>query len=433
MIASFVLCCSPLVPQTEHGFVPLFDGRTLDGWTTRGGRYDGNASWSVEDGALVGRPNAGGEGGLLYTARAYTSFVLRLDAKLDYPFDSGVFVRMAPEGRGAQITLDHREGGEIGAIYSDGFLMHNERGSALFRPNDWNELEVRCTGFDLHLVFTLNGETITDYKVRSGQFGGGYASAGLIGLQVHGGGGDEGEVRFRNVRIRELPVFGDELFEPADPSRPEILAPTSEAATAGWRSMFDGKSLAGWKVAGRTDRYLAKDGVLTFLARDGAGELQTDEDFTDFRLCLEFKIARMANSGIFLRAARDGSNPAFSGCEIQILDDFNWEVVTGTRLEPWQFTGSLYGSVSPGDRSALRALGAWNLFEIQYQGPRLAVALNGRTLYDVDTLAIQSESGEPFAKRVKTGFIGLQHHGSEHVASETTVEFRNLFVQPLPL
>src|SRR4030095_1182860 len=104
------------------------------------------------------------------------------------------------------------------------------------------------------------------------------------------------------------------------------------------------------------------------------GELLSREDFRDFRLRLDFRIARMANSGLFLRAARDGSNPAFSGCEVQILDDFDWESVTGTKLKPWQFTGSLYGSVPPGDRGALRALGEWNTYEVLYQGARLAGA-----------------------------------------------------------
>jgi hypothetical protein len=88
------------------GPVQLFDGQSLRGWVTRGGRYDGNARWSVEDGCIVGRQGPGGEGGLLYTEKRYTSFEFSLEVKLDYPFDSGVFLRMAPEGKGAQVTLD---------------------------------------------------------------------------------------------------------------------------------------------------------------------------------------------------------------------------------------------------------------------------------------------------------------------------------------
>ena len=43
------------------------DGATLNGWTTHGGRYDGNARWTVEDGAIVGRQGPNRAGGLLYT------------------------------------------------------------------------------------------------------------------------------------------------------------------------------------------------------------------------------------------------------------------------------------------------------------------------------------------------------------------------------
>jgi hypothetical protein len=137
----------------------------------------------------------------------------------------------------------------------------------------------------------------------------------------------------------------------------------------------------------------------------------------------------MANSGLFLRAARDGSNPAFSGCEIQILDDGDWERVTGSKLAPWQFTGSLYGAVPAGEK-LLHPPGEWNTYEILYRGPRLAVALNGRLLYDVDTLALAPESGAPFAERAKTGFIGLQAH-SGAVDGEASLWFRNLMVERL--
>jgi hypothetical protein len=408
---------------------PLFDGRSLQGWVTRGGHYDGNARWSVEDGCIVGRQGPNGEGGLLYTEKRYTCFELRLEVKLDRPFDSGVFLRMAPEGKGAQVTLDWREDGEIGAIYSDGFLAHNEGGAAKFRRDEWNELRVRCTGFDMHIQAWLNGEELVDYALAAGSPG--FAPTGLIGLQVHGERGDTGAARFRNIRLRELPVFDLGLLTNIHEMKSGLVGLDADAERQGWKPLLDRKTLAGWEVQGEPECYRLENGVLSFLAKGGGGHLFTTEDYQDFRLRFDFRISRMANSGLFLRAARDGSNPAFSGCEVQILDDFNWESVTGSKLKPWQFTGSLYGAVPPGDRSALLPLGNWNTYEVLYQGARLAVALNGHTLYDVDTHALVPESGEPFAKRAATGFIGLQHHGAENVNDEVMVAFRNLFVQRL--
>ena len=421
------LASAPCWAQESGESTTLFDGESLTGWVTTGGRYDGHASWSVEDGAIVGRQGPGGVGGLLYTQKKYAAFELEFETRIDYPFDSGVFLRMAPEGKGAQITLDYRPGGEVGAIYSDGFLQHNEAGTDRFKRDDWNHVRVRCTGFDMHIECWLNGDSLVDYRIPTGSRG--YAPTGLIGLQVHGARDDEGAARFRNIRIRELPLFGDGIFAEDDRGVIALRAEPDATGAPAWRALFDGDGLEAWEVAGEADRYEVRDGVLAFRAAGGGGHLLTTEDFTDFRLRLDFKQSKMANSGVFLRAARDGSNPAYSGCEVQLLDDFHWEAVTGTTLEPWQFTGSLYGAVPPGDRAALRPLGSWNTYEILYQGTRLAVALNGSTLYDVDTTEL--EATPPFAERAATGFIGLQHHGAQNIDAETMIWFRNIWVQPI--
>ena len=415
----------------EQGFQSLFDGESLSGWVTRGGRYDGNAAWSVEEGAIVGRLGPESAGGLLYTERPYTAFVLRFETKIDYPFDSGVFLRMAPEGKGAQITLDYRPDGEIGAVYSDGFLQHNEEGVDAFRRDAWNQVEVRCTGFDMKIQCWINGTLVTDYELPANSKG--YAPTGLIGLQVHGGRDDPGAARFRNLRIRKLPIFEGSHFEANSPLEGQDsagLERISDAGrAAGWKALFNGRDLDGWEIAGETDRFRVDAGVLTFLARGGGGHLFTSDDYRDFRLRLDFQLSRMTNSGLFLRAARDGSNPAYSGCEVQILDDFNWETVTGSTLKPWQLTGSLYGAVAAGEHGMLNGIGEWNTYEVLYVGTRLAVALNGRTLYDVDTATVGGKP--PFVQRAPTGFIGLQHHGSAHLEDEALVRFRNVFVQSL--
>lgn len=412
--------------------IALFDGKTLDGWVTKGGRYDGNASWTVEDGCITGRVNEKGEGGLLYTAKPYTSFDLELDVKMDFPFDSGIFVRMAPEGRGAQVTLDWRADGEVGAIYSDEFLQHNTSAKSTFKKDAWNHVRVRCTGFDMHLEVWLNGEKITDYQLPEASKG--FAPTGLIGLQVHGDRDDprENKVQFRNIRLRALSMFGEDVLGGDARTGAQL---TEAAAKSGWKSLLARDSLDGWEPvseafggAGSSNGYAVRDGVLSIPAR-GSGYLRTRDDFADFRLHMDFQLAEMTNSGLFLRGTRDGKNPAYSGCEVQILDDFNWETATKSKLEPTQFTGSLYASVAPGTKGVLRPIGEWNTYEVLYKGSRLAVALNGVTLYDVDTREVPGEP--PFAERAKTGFIGLQRYGSPDVKSDVALRVRNLFVQRL--
>ena len=153
-------------------------------------------------------------------------------------------------------------------------------------------------------------------------------------------------------------------------------------------------------------------------------------DYRDFQLRLDFKTTRRANSGLFLRGARDGSNPAYSGCEIQILDDFHWEEDTNSKLQPYQFTGGLYGAVAPGPKDALRPLGEWNTYQVTYQGSRIVTVLNGKVLYDVDTFELKQ--GKPFAERAQTGFIGLQRHGpAGALDGDVYAWFRNLYIREL--
>jgi len=416
-------------PQLGEGdSVALFDGETLEGWTTRGGRYDGSARWSVEEGAIVGRQGAEKAGGLLYTERQYRNFIVSLETRIDYPFDSGVFLRMVPPGggKGQQVTLDFRPGGEVGAIYADGFLEHNPDGAERFRRDAWNEVVVRCVGRDAHVTAWLNGEVLVDYETPPGTAG--FAEAGRIGLQVHGG-EDAPETQramFRNVRLRELPDFDEALFAVDDHG---FLSPTEAAAAAGWMSLFDGRSLHGWKALPAPEAYHVEDGLLVMRAGAGDGWLATERDYRDFELRLDFRLARMANSGLFLRGARDGGHPTSSGCEVQILDDFHWEEVTGTTLKPYQHTGGLYGVLGPAVGDAQRPLGEWNTYEVSYEGSRLAVRLNGHLLYDVDTLEVPADP--PFAQRAATGFIGLQLHAPQQAGSGDFAWFRNLFVREL--
>ncbi len=134
---------------------------------------------------------------------------------------------------------------------------------------------------------------------------------------------------------------------------------------------------------------------------------------------------------MFLRGDRAGGDPAWTGCEVQILDDFHWEERTKSQLKPWQFTGSLYGSVPPA-KHALKPLGEWNTYAIEYRGPRIQTLLNGVELYDVDTHTVSVPEGHlPFEKRATTGFIGLQRHASDGIQGDAYAWFRNIWVRPL--
>ena len=85
------------------------------------------------------------------------------------------------------------------------------------------------------------------------------------------------------------------------PDRPRELPPTE--AEAGFTSLFDGKSLAGWSlIGGKGEGYGVKDGVL-YCAKGGGGKLLSDKEYSDFVLRFEFKMPpEGSNNGLGIRA-----------------------------------------------------------------------------------------------------------------------------------
>lgn len=428
-----------LEAQDDAGeWTTLFDGETLGGWTESGGRYDGDADWTVEEGAIVGREAEGARGGLLYTEAEYDDFEFECDVKIVAPFDSGIFVRMKPDERGAQFTLDDRPGGEICGIYSDGWVFHGTGGTEAWRTGEWCKVRVRCTGDPMHLVAWIDGERVLDYRMPEGY--GEFAKTGKIGVQVHGNMNDpeDAAVRFKNVRVRE--IEREESFARASDGQLEL---TEAGEAAGWESLFDGATLDGWVPLGSDadeislERgleagYRARNGELQALMSGSSGAIRTSRsDWEDFELRLDFRIAKLANSGLYLRSLDDGTNPSFNGCEVQILDDFHWEEASGSKLRPYQFTGGLYGAVAP-SKSALRPIGEWNTYHVYCVGTRMHCALNGTILWDVDTRTLEPSQGEPFSERAKRGFIGMQRHGAAGATdAEVGAAFRNIFIREL--
>ena len=225
----------------------------------------------------------------------------------------------------------------------------------------------------------------------------------------------------------EEPPESREAFTEAADGR---LVLTDIGRAEGWISLFNGRDLEGWEPSGGTtsEDYVVIDGELRFPREGKDGYIRTAADFEDFELVLDFKIAFMCNSGLFLRGDRAGGNPAFSGCEVQILDDFNWEKVTSSTLKPYQLTGGLYGSVPAAER-VLRPLGEWNRYRVRYVGSRIRVELNDTLLYHVDTHEVAGDP--PFTERAPRGFIGLQRHAPAQVRDEHYACFRNVWVRPV--
>ncbi len=162
---------------------PLFDGATLEGW-----RPVGHAVWKVEDGCIVGTPDAQSRHGDLVTEDEYADFDLDVTFRVVWPANSGIWFRWA-DGKGYQLDILDMPAAKAytGSLYCDGkmFLAANPDPS-IVRRDGWNR--GRITAIGDHIVVLLNGRKMAD--VHDTTF-----RRGAIGFQVHPG--DE----FRNMKI----------------------------------------------------------------------------------------------------------------------------------------------------------------------------------------------------------------------------------------
>lgn len=175
---------------------------------------------------------------------------------------------------------------------------------------------------------------------------------------------------------------------------------------AGFVSLFDGRTLAGWR--GATEGYTVVDGTIQCLPEKG-GNLLTEKEFSDFELRMEFRLPPGGNNGVGLRAPAQG-HVATEGIEIQVLDNTAEKYKT---LAPYQYHGSVYGLI-PAKRGYLREVGAWNEQTILMIGRKITITLNGDTIVDGDldeALKNGAMDGKehPGANRVM-GHIGFLGH-----------------------
>jgi hypothetical protein len=212
-----------LSAEGEEGFKSLYNGKDLKGWVQRGGQ----AKYRADGDCIVGTTVPGTPNSFLCTERDYGDFILELEFKVDPQLNSGVQVRSQYVEEGKEVksagkTVKGRKGGgtvfgyqvEIdpdvkrgrlwtGGIYDEARrgwlydLKKNDKARKAFKPGEWNKLRIECRGDSLKTW--LNGVPAADLKDSA-------TPSGFIGLQVHGVGKRKEplEVRFRNIRIKEL-------------------------------------------------------------------------------------------------------------------------------------------------------------------------------------------------------------------------------------
>ena len=374
----------------EEGFVPLFDGKSLNGWT----RHGGEATYAVEDGVIAGHFQDAKRNTFLCTDKAYGDFILRLEFKLEGG-NSGVQFRSAvrsnPDKSETVFGYQAEIAGEadrVGRIYDEGrrgfkfdriWLDNTATGTlaasaAAYKKGDWNKMEIQCVGPSLRTW--LNDVPVVN--IFDGE-----ALSGFIGLQVHAVKNPDGKVcaSWRNIRIKEL-------------------------GTSRWSPFF---------VKGADGKYALKDArfVLpedwSFNEAEGYlvgkhqpsekrdGLVVSDKNYNDFIVRVSYQLFG-GNSALYFRA-EEVNTP-------WLLKGFQNEIAGGAKDSAlWHTAGDKTkgrGWVAQDDAliTKIRNPKGWNTTCTAAYGDRIVEILNGQRTFDII---------DPLCE--KSGKVGLQLHG----------------------
>lgn len=225
--------------------------------------------------------------------------------------------------------------------------------------------------------------------------------------------------------LNALPTDRPLERRPAPPAKPQNVLTDAEKR-AGWKLLFDGKSigeLVNFKGTGPVRGWEAIDGALVRTG-DG-GDLVTKAQYGDFELSLQWRVPEAGNSGVFFHVADEGNYVWESGPEMQILDN---DAHPDGR-NPLTSAGSNYALQAP-PRDLTRPVGMWNDARLVVIGSRVEHWLNGEMVVAYDLWTDEwkaSVAASKFAKmpnygKPKKGRIAFQDHGDR-------VEFRNVKVR----
>lgn len=198
---------------------------------------------------------------------------------------------------------------------------------------------------------------------------------------------------------------------------------TSAEKGAGWKLLFDGTSLNGWRGYKKSDaaatRWRVENGTLTIPSNDGrdtrgALDLITTDTYDQFELSWEWKISEGGNSGVKYFVLEDMD--AAIGHEYQIIDD---ERHADAKIGGERQTAAFYDVLTPSKRP-MKPAGEWNHSRIIVSGAAVEHWLNGIKVlsYQLDSPALRAAVTDSKFKEVarfgklNKGHILVQDHGN---------------------
>ncbi|HKM83559.1 MAG TPA: family 16 glycoside hydrolase [Candidatus Acidoferrum sp.] len=276
--------------DAQGGWIQLFDGKTLFGWTSGGG-----GQWRVVNDTITADS---GDSGYLRTNTVFADFILHCDFRLHTEGESGIILRSDtkgnPAGSGYKLQINNRD-----TSFPTGSLAgYLKAAKAQAAPGAWHTFEVEVTGD--HFRVKLDGTQAVDGNAHRSKLG-------AIALQFVKG----NPVEFRNIQLKPLslqPIFnGQNLFGW------KIVNPTGANAEKRGKisSMLMGQSGPDWAV---------ENGAIH--VKKGPSQLENGSLYDDFILQLAIRAngkGRHPQGGVLFR----GQQGDFStGYRVQVDNTF---------------------------------------------------------------------------------------------------------------
>ncbi|WZO97150.1 DUF1080 domain-containing protein [Isosphaeraceae bacterium EP7] len=191
---------APLGAQAQEKWTPLFDGKTLSGWTFLPLQAGAKTNWEVKDGTIVGT----GDASMLFSPRGdYKNFRYRAELKISDKGNSGMYIR-APkkatftQGYEVQVNATHTDPIRTGSLYT---LVHIYKTPAPADTYFTQEIEASDIPYRgktvTRIVVKINGEILYEYLDHDRLF-----ASGHFAFQQHDPGS---KVTIRKVEVIELP------------------------------------------------------------------------------------------------------------------------------------------------------------------------------------------------------------------------------------
>ena len=196
-----------------------------------------------------------------------------------------------------------------------------------------------------------------------------------------------------------------------------LLSPFLFGQSSGWKNLFDGKTLNGWKQLNGKAKYEIINGTIvgTTVTGEPNSFLATREDYGDFILELELKVGKM-NSGIQIRSLSlpEFNNGRVHGYQVEIdPSDRAWSGgIYDEARRGWMYQTEM----NPAAKKAFNKTG-WNKYRIEAIGSVIRTWVNDIPVsYLVDDLTMK-------------GFIALQVHSVNDKDGGAQIQWKNIRIQ----